>query len=112
MRKTREVLRLKFELDLSVRQISMSTQVSRPTVTDYLCRFAMSGLLWPLPVLLADADIDAQLFRPKPSLPDALRSVPGWARVNHEMRRKGVTLFLLWQEYKEGQPDGFLYSWF
>ena len=112
MRKIREVLRLKFELDLSVRQISMSTQVSRPTVTDYLRRFAMSGLPWPLPPELADADIDAQLFPPKPSLPDALRSVPDWARVNHEMRRKGVTLFLLWQEYKEGQPDGFLYSWF
>lgn len=112
MRKIREVLRLKFELDLSVRQISMSTQVSRPTVTDYLRRFAMSDLPWPLPVLLTDADIDARLFPPKPSLPDALRSLPDWARVNQEMRRKGVTLFLLWQEYKEGQPDGFLYSWF
>ena len=61
MRKIREVLRLKFELDLSVRQISMSTQVSRPTVTDYLRRFAMSGLSWPLPAELADADIDARL---------------------------------------------------
>ena len=55
MRKIREVLRLKFELDLSVRQISMSTQVSRPSVTDYLRRFAMSGLSWPLPAELADA---------------------------------------------------------
>lgn len=112
MRKIREVLRLKFELDLSVRQISKSTQVSRPTVTDYLHRFAMSGLPWPLPAELGDADIDARLFQTKLALPTALRSVPDWARVNREMRRKGVTLFLLWQEYKEGQPDGFLYSWF
>lgn len=112
MRKIREVLRLKFELDLSVRQISMSTHVSRPAVTDYLRRFAMSGLPWPLPAELADADIDARLFPPKPTLLDTLRSVPDWAQVNHEMRRKGVTLFLLWQEYKQGQPDGFLYSWF
>ena len=112
MRKIKEVLRLKFELDLSERQISKSTQISRSTIGDYLRRFAMSGLSWPLPTELADADIDAQLFPPKPSLPDSLRSVPDWARVNQEMRRKGVTLFLLWQEYKEGQPDGFLYSWF
>ena len=112
MRKIREVLRLKFELDLSVRQISMSTHVSRPTVTDSLRRFAMSGLSWPLPAELADADIDVRLFPPKPTLPDARHSAPDWARVNHEMRRKGVTLFLLWQEYKQSQPDGFLYSWF
>ncbi len=112
MRKIKEVLRLKFELDLPVRQISKSTQVSRPTVTDYLRRFAVSGLPWPLPAALADADIDARLFPPKPSLPDALRPAPDWAWVNREMRRKGVTLFLLWQEYKAGQPDGFLYSWF
>ena len=112
MRKIREVLRLKFELDLSVRQISKSTQVSRPSVTDYLHRFAMSGLPWPLPVELGDADIEARLFRTKPVLPAALRPAPDWAQVNQEMRRKGVTLFLLWQEYKAGQPEGFLYSWF
>ena len=112
MRKTREVLRLKFELDLSDRQISKSTQVSRSTISDYLRRFAVSGLLWPLPADMSDADIDARLFPPKPSLPDALRPAPDWAVVNREMRRKGVTLFLLWQEYKAGQPEGFLYSWF
>jgi len=112
MRKIKEVLRLKFELDLSVRQISKSTQVSRPTVTDYLHRFAMSGLPWPLPAELGDADIDARLFQTKLALPAALRPAPDWAQVNQELRRKGVTLFLLWQEYKESQPDGFLYSWF
>lgn len=112
MRKTREVLRLKFELDLSDRQISKSTRVSRSAVSDYLRRFAVSGLSWPLPPELADADIDARLFPPKPALPDALRPAPDWAVVNREMRRKGVTLFLLWQEYKASHPEGFLYSWF
>lgn len=112
MRKIREVLRLKFELDLSERQISKSTQVSRSTINDCLRRFAVSGLPWPLPDELADADIDARLFPPKPALPDALRPEPDWALVNREMRRKGATLFLLWQEYKASQPDGFLCSWF
>jgi transposase len=112
MRKTREVLRLKFERDLSDRQISKSTQVSRSTISDYLRRFAVSGLSWPLPADMSDADIDARLFPPKSALPDALRPAPDWAAVNREMRRKGVTLFLLWQEYKANHPEGFLYSWF
>ena len=112
MRKIREVLRLKFELDLSERQISKSTQISRATIGDYLRRFAVSGLSWPLPAALADAGIEAALFPAKPAVPDALRPVPDWALVNREMRRKGVTLFLLWQEYKAVQPEGFLYSWY
>ncbi len=112
MRKIREVLRLKFELDLSVRQIANSTQISRPTVSDYLRRFAMSGLSWPLPVGCADSEIDARLFPPKPAIPDAQRPTPDWSLVNQELRRKGVTMFLLWQEYKVSQPEGFLYSWF
>jgi len=37
--------------------------------------------------------------------------VPDWAVVNRELRRKGVTMFLMWHEYKANQPDGFNYSW-
>ena len=112
MRKIKEILRLKFELDLSERQISKSTQVARPTISDYLRRFTVCGLSWPLPAGISDADIDARLFPPKPAMPDALRPTPDWSQVHQEMRRKGVTLFLLWQEYKANQPDGFNYSWF
>ena len=112
MRKTREILRLKFELDLSDRQVSKSTQIARSTISDYLRRCVVSGLSWPLPVGMSDADIEARLFPPRPALPDALRPTPDWAMVNREMRRKGVTLFLLWQEYKANHPEGFLYSWF
>lgn len=112
MRKIREVLRLKFELDLSERQISKSIQTSRSTIGDYLRRFAVSGLSWPLPHALSDADIEAALFPPKPAVPDAQRPIPDWVKVNQEMRRKGVTLFLLWQEHRFSQPDGFNYSWF
>lgn len=112
MRKIKEVLRLKFELDMSDRQISKSTQISRTTIADYLKRFAVSGLSWPLPPALGEADIEAALFPPKPALPNALRPTPDWAQMHQEMRRKGVTLFLLWREHKSSQPDGFNYSWF
>ena len=56
MCKIKEVLRLKFELDMSERQFSKSTQVSRPTISDYLRLFAAPGLSWPLSAELADAD--------------------------------------------------------
>lgn len=112
MRKIREVLRLKFELDLSERQIAKSTQISRSTISDYVRRFVASGLSWPLPPALADTGIEAALFPAKPAVPDALRPTPDWAQVNRELRRKGVTLFLLWQEYKAEHPEGFLYSWY
>ena len=53
MRKIREVLRLKFEHRLSERKIARSCNISRSTVSDYIGRFAVSGLQWPLP-----ADLD------------------------------------------------------
>ena len=31
---------------------------------------------------------------------------------SHCLRGKNVTLFLLWQEYREANPDGYQYSWF
>jgi transposase len=112
MRKIKEVLRLKFELNMSERQISKSTQTSKGTISNYLKRFIVSGLSWPLPPTLSEADIEARLFPPKPALPDALRPTPDWAQMHLEMRRKGVTLFLLWQEHKSRHPEGFNYSWF
>ena len=112
MRKIKEVLRLTFEQKLSVRQISKSTQISRSTIGDYVQRFAISGLSWPLPSSMTEADIEAALFPQEPVDSGALRPIPDWVKVNQEMRHKGVTLFLLWQEHKIIQPDGFNYSWF
>lgn len=112
MRKIREALRLKFELDLTERQIAQSIQVSRSTIADYVRRFVESGIAWPLPSDLADTLLEAKLFPPKPALPDAQRPVPDWVLIHQELRKKGVTLFLLWQEHKSIHPDGFRYSWF
>ena len=112
MRKIRKVLRLKFDLDLPERQIAKSAQASRSTIAEYLRRFAEARIAWPLPSDLADATLEAKLFPPKPALPDALRPVPDWPLIHLEMRKKGVTLFLLWQEHKACHPEGFRYSWF
>ena len=110
MRKIREVLRLKFEVGLSARQIAVSLQVGRATIGDYLNRFAACGLTWPS--ALTDAELERQLFPPSPSVPSEQRPIPDWAWIHAELRRPGVTLALLWQEYRLSQPQGFQYSWF
>ena len=67
MRKIREVLRLKFEVGLSARQVAISLQVGRASVGEYHNRFAASGLTWPS--ALTDAELQRHLFPPPPAVP-------------------------------------------
>lgn len=112
MRKIREVLRLKYELELPERDIARSCQLARSTVADYLRRFQVAKLRWPLPAELDDARLEAPLFPPPPAVPRAARPAPVWAALHQELRHPGVTLFLLWQEYKVTCPTGYQYSQF
>ena len=112
MRKIREVLRLTWEAGLTARQIAGSLQLARSTVGACLRRFHESGLSWPLPTDLSDADLERRLFPAVPRSPGPIRPVPDWAEVHQELKRKGVTLALLWQEYKLTHPDGCQYSRF
>jgi transposase len=112
VRKIREVLRLKGECGLSNRQIARSCGISRPTVADYLQAAELAGLGWPLPEGLDDAGLERRLFPPRPVATEEARPEPSWPQVHRELRRKGVTLTLLWQEYKAADPDGFQYTWF
>jgi len=112
MRKIKEVLRLKWGQGLSNRQIAKACGIARPTVGEYLRRAAEAGLSWPLPVDLDESTLERQLFPLPPSLPAPARGVPDWSRVHQALKHKGVTLFLLWQEYRETHPEGYQYSWF
>jgi transposase len=113
MRTIKEVLRLKLACGLSDRQIAVSCSIGRATVREYLRRAEKAGLHWPLPEGLDDSHLDALLFPVSPpSSWSAPRPVPDWVTIRDEMKRKGVTLFLLWEEYKEIHPDGYQYSWF
>jgi len=114
MRRIRDVLRLKFDRGLSNRRIARSLSIGRPTVAEYLRRFEEAGLVWPAAAGLDDTTLERQLFQPLPALvcPIAQRGTPDWSVVHQELKRKGVTLALLWQEYKAAHPEGFQYSWF
>ena len=70
-----------------------------------------SGLSWPLPEGMDERAIETLFPGAGVSTP-ARRAMPDWARVHTELRRKGVTLSLLWQEYKAEHPDGVQYSQF
>ena len=98
MRKIREVLRLKFELKLDNRQIAASCKISHVTVGKYLSRFAAAGLNWPLPDELDDGQIRRRLFGGADVAVQPARQLPDPATMHLELRRKGVTLQLLWQE--------------
>jgi len=112
MRKVREVLRLKFELGLDNRQIAVSCRISHVTVGKYLARFAATGLSWPLPAEIDDGQIMRRLYGGTEPSREPARPLPDPATLHRELRRKGVTLQLLWQEYREIHPEGYGYSQF
>ncbi len=111
MRKIKEVLRL-HALGWGTRRIAASCSIGRTTVSEYLGRAVAGGLEWPLPPDLSDGALEQRLFPPPPHSRTPGRPEPSWAEVHRELRRKGVTLGLLWQEYKSADPEGFQYSWF
>lgn len=108
MRKIREVLRLKWQLGLSHRQIERSVRIGHGTVFDYLLRAKVEGLSWEQVAALSDAQLEERLFpRRQPRSGSRQRALPDWSEVHRELKKKGVTLSLLWQEYREDHRDGY-----
>jgi transposase len=112
MRKVKEVLRLKWGCGLSHRQIAKSCGIARPTVAEYIRRAEDTGLSWPLPEELDEAALERLLFPLPQSMSKEVRPAPDWSEVHRQLKRKGVTLALLWQEYKAATPEGYQYSAF
>ena len=112
MRKIREVFRLKFDCDISNRQIAKSCNIARSTVGEYLFRFQQAALSWPLPQNIDDNQLEQLLYPQLPALPAHERPLPDWSYIHQQLRQKSVTLMLLWQEYKEIHPQGYQYSQF
>ena len=90
-----------------------SLKISPVTVKRYIGRAEEVGLGWRLPESLDDAALERRLLPGAVSVPGETRfPVPRWSEVHRELRGKGVTLALLWQEYKAAHPEGMQYSWF
>ena len=112
MRKITEVLRLKFDCGATNREIANACSMGVATVHEYLARAQRADIVWPLPPDLTEKEIERRLFPRDPALSERSRPTPEWTRVRTELRRKGVTLRLLWEEYRADHPNGYGYSRF
>jgi transposase len=105
----REILKLKYEKGLTTRDIAASAGCSKSSVSNLIKRAEKAGLTWPVNV----SDIQLmQLLYPAVQASKAKTPEPDMNYVYRELKRKGVTLMLLWEEYKEQNPDGLMYTQF
>ena len=111
MRKIRDALRLQ-AAGLSKRRIAASLSVGRATVRDYLQRAERAGLAWPLPDDLGDEALEQRLFPTLQTGRTQERPPPDWPVIHRELRKRGVTLILLWEEYRAVHRQGYGYSQF
>ena len=111
MRKISDVLRLHAG-GLSKRRIAVSLNIGRTAVGDYINRARRAGLGWPLAEDLSDEDLERLLFPPPVAVSPDRRSLPDWPVLHRELKRPGVTLSLLREEYRAVHRDGYGYSRF
>lgn len=105
MRQLREVLRLRYEAKLSIRQINRSTKISVGKIQGVLKKAEELHLVWPLPEDLDNRQL-AQRFYPQADTRESLHfQVPDWSKVHVELKKKGVTRQLLWEEYTQEYPN-------
>jgi transposase len=113
MNKSREILRLRWVLEYSVRDAANSVGVSTGKVSQTTQRAAMAGLSWPDVERMDDGELEAALYGPPPGGEVPIeRPKPDPLYVHQELRRPGVTLELLHLEYLEEHPDGYRYTAF
>ena len=99
MSKIKDILRLRFDAGLSLRDISKCCSVGPATVSEILSRFATSGLSWPLPDETSDTELEKAVYKGKNS--SKHKRQPDFALMHQELKRKGMTKLLLWQEYRD-----------
>jgi transposase len=113
MRHMREVMRMYREGCLAVREIARLADVARSTARDMISRFERSGLSWPVPLEISDAELERRLYEAAGVKPGRRKlPEPDLAVVARELKRKQVTLQVLWDEYITEHPDGYRYSRF
>jgi len=111
MKQIIEVLRLKYEAKLSHERIARACGLSKGVVGKYVSLARVQGISWPLPEGTDEARLEALLFPAK--TPPTRFAEPDYFQIHQELKRKGVTLQLLWAEYVEAHGDkAYRYSQF
>ncbi len=112
MRKIKEILSLCLGGGMSPRHASQSCGIGRTTIREYLERARKAGLSWPLPDELDETSLENLLFPSTVPLSAQRRNMPSFDYLHTELKKKHVTLQLLWHEYRDNNPDGYQYSQF
>jgi len=100
MRQIRQMLRLARD-GVSAREIGRTLGVARSTIQDNLKRASTAGLAWPLAGDLTDAVLEQRLFAHAGVRRSfRRRDEPDWASLACELKRPGVNLMVLWEEYR------------
>ena len=113
MRKIKDILRLRHEAGLAYRGIASALNIGYGTVVDYLNRAEHAGIGWPIPDDLNERDLGRLLFPTQPVSGQRRFTEPDFPTIHQELKHKGVTKHLLWQEYRQCHPDdGYSYAQF
>ena len=113
MRKITEILRLKFGFGLSLRAVALSLNVSYGTVANYIKRAEAAGLDWPLPPDIDERSLGRLLFPSTGATAHSGFIDLDYLSIYQELKSPIVTKLLLWQEYRERNPDnGYSYAQF
>jgi transposase len=113
MRKIKDILRLRYEVKLSYRDIAQALSIGYGTVVDYLKRAEVAGLAWPIPEELGERELGRLLFPTQARTGQRRFTEPDYLAIHEELKKKGVTKQLLWQEYRQQHPhDGYSYAQF
>ncbi|NPD69745.1 IS21 family transposase (plasmid) [Lichenicola cladoniae] len=113
MRRIRHLLTMHFGAGASARLIARELGISPSTVREYLGRAVAAGITWPLDVDATDEILMARLFvNGGVRLGARFHAGPDWAVLARELKRPGVNLMILWEEYRGTHPEGYAYSRF
>ncbi|WP_158745670.1 IS21 family transposase [Acidisphaera sp. L21] len=113
MRRIKQLLTMHFGAGASARRIAHEIGVAPSTVREYLGRAAAAGISWPLATDVTDESLMAQMFVNAGVRAGArFHAEPDWSALVGELKRPGVNLLVLWEEYRAVHPAGYAYSRF
>lgn len=107
MRTIRELLRLALSNEISARDIGRSLRISHPTVQKYVQAVHEAGLDWDKIQQMDDAALRTVIKKVSGRRVEVDRPLPDYEYIHQEIKKPGVTLYLLWQEYKQTNPQGY-----
>ena len=111
MRQIRETLRLHMQAGLSYSEVGRALKISKSAAGKYVSMARAAGVDWDIAQALGDEELEARLYRP--AVPRASHQLaPDFAVVHQELKRAGVTLMLLWEEYAQGNLLAYKYTSF